>query len=322
MRHWLKFCLLYDNHPFKHNQWILSDFAVKRSRYDHVLASTIRCNIFHIRHFILINTGNCFSLNDYPYLKLILKGIKNKDPIPKGTIPLIHTIVKILRKLNQERENSWFTYVIGVMMVFAWAFMLRCSEYTKTPKWDAPKVNQIAFKKSKSGTPILKFKLDRRKTQTHEEIEPIAIPCTCADFDLCGYHCLYQYILECNKRKMNTPYLFAFQDKGVWKPITDFIFRRELKILLKLYYKKSFNEKIHRAHGFRYGGITDLGSIGIPLELIRRISGHAPDSKVLYLYLKLAPETVATLIKDNSKHTKKIVEKINQKLKNNKKWKF
>ena len=190
-------------------------------------------------------------------------------------------------------------------MVFAWAFTLRCSEYCKTPHWDAPFINQIEFvKATKKAPPILKFKLDRRKNKPHQNIEPIAIPCTCEDFGLCGYHAIAYYIDECNKRNINHKYLFAYFYNGEWKPITDVIFRRELKKLFILKFGDAYDPKKHRAHGFRYGGITDLGSIGVPLEIIRRISGHAPDSKVLLLYLKLSLETVATLIKDKSYRSK------------------
>lgn len=195
--------------------------------------------------------------------------------------------------------------------------MLRCSEYTKTQYWDAPKMDQIDFGHSKNGTPILKYKLDRRKNKPHEEVEPIAIPCTCDDFGLCGYHCIYYYIIECNKRDIKSPYLFVYWYKGAWKPFSDIRFRHELKLILILYFGDAYDPKIHRAHGLRYGGVTDYGSIGIPLELIRRITGHAPDSKVLMLYLKLAPETVASLIKSNSKKAKQL-QKIIKKFK---KWK-
>ena len=234
----------------------------------------------------------------------MLKGIKNKDPIPKGTIALTHSIVTKLRKLNLKRENSWYTYTIGVMLVFAWGFMLRCSEYTKTQYWDAPKINQIEFSQSKDGTPLLKFKLIRRKTHNHTELEPIAIPCTCSEFKLCTYHAVYHYIMECNKKHIKSPYLFVYWYKNNWKPFSDIRFRNELKLLLILHFGDNYDPKIHRAHGLRYGGVTDYGSIGMPLELIRRITGHAPDSKVLLLYLKLSPEAVAQLVKQKAKGDK------------------
>ena len=59
------------------------------------------------------------------------------------------------------------------------------------------------------------------------------------------------------------------------------------------------------------------------MELIRRISGHAPDSKVLYLYLRYSPETVAMLIKDNSPKSKEILKqyyKAQKIQKNNKRY--
>ena len=113
--------------------------------------------------------------------------------------------------------------------------------------------------------------------------------------------------------------MFPYFYKGIWKPFSDNTFRRELATILTIYYGINYNPKIHRAHSFRYGGVTDLGSIGIPLELIRRISGHAPESKVLLLYLKLSPEMVASLIKDKSKESKEILKRYNKQLK---KWKI
>ena len=202
-------------------------------------------------------------------------------------------------------------YLIGVMVIFAWAFCLRCSEYTKCDHWDAPLVNQIELSVDKLGTKILKYKLDRRKNKQHEKIEPIAIPCYCKHFGVCGYCTIVKYIRKCNKYNIKSKYLFCYKNKGKWKPVSAATFRRILKkeLLPKIFGKK-YNPKIHRAHGFRYGGITDLGSIGVPLDLIRRISGHAPESKVLYHYLKLSPETVAKLISDNSKISKTIIKKL------------
>ena len=225
--------------------------------------------------------------------------------MPPGTTPLVHNVVYDLKQLATKTEKTWYFYVLGVMMVFAWAFTLRCSEYTECKHWDAPTVKQISFSKSKNGTKVLKYKLDRRKNNPHGIVEPIAIPCTCKEFKLCGYHAILYYIKECNKRKIKTKYLFAYLYNGKWKPFSDVTFRRELKKLFIKKFGKAYDPKKHRAHGFRYGGITDLGSIGIPLEYIRRISGHAPDSKVLMLYLKLAPETVAQLIKERTNGSKK-----------------
>ena len=303
VKHWLKFCLIYHADPLHFNELILSDFAIHRARFDHVKQPTIRGNIFHIRHYLLVNTYKTFSFSDVPYLKLILSGIKKLDPIPLGTVPLTHDLViKIVNKAEQlkQTQNRWFYYVFQVMVIFAWAFCLRCSEYTRTKYWDAPLLNAISFSKTKEKCPCLNYKLDRRKNKVHDEVEPICIPCTCEDFGICGLHTIQQYLQDRKKQNVRSKYLFCYNYRGTIKSFSASSFRRILKDILKSIYKKEYNPKIHRAHGFRYGGITDLGTIGIPHDLIRRISGHAPDSKVLLQYLKLAPEAVASLIKTNA----------------------
>ena len=136
---------------------------------------------------------------------------------------------------------------------------------------------------------------------------------------MCGYHAIENYIKTREKLKITSKYLFPYKYGGRWRPFYDNLFRRKLKELFEIYFNKDYNPKKHKAHGFRYGGITDLGSIGIPVELIRRISGHAPDSKVLFLYLKLAPETVAALIKSKSKEAKNIIKQYKKAKKTTKK---
>lgn len=261
-----------------------------------------------------MNTYDTFSLNDFPYLKLILKGIKKKDPIPPGTVPFTSTEVAALIAIIKKQKRTWFMYVLEVILVFAWAFCLRCSEYTKTDHWDAPLFESVQFIKGKDNCPCISYKLDRRKTEIHVEVEPIVIPCTCRDFGLCAYHTLRKYFRRVEDKGLKPFYLFSYLYEGKWKPFSAATFRRELRKLLKVLYKGNYNPKKHRAHSFRYGGITDLGSIGIPYDLIRRISGHAPESKVLLQYLKLSPETVATLINQSSsksrwKSLKKAVKK-------------
>ena len=246
-----------------------------------------------------MNTYDTFNFGDLKYLKQILMGIKKKDPIPKGTIPLSYLITFNMIAYLRSLEQNWFNYVLQVMFVFAWAFCLRCSEYTKTKDWDAPLWSSIKFFKNSDGVLCLSYKLDRRKNKVHEEVEPIVIPCTCSDFGLCGYHTILEYCDTCEKIGYNSPYLFAYEYGNSMKPFSAATFRNGLKKVLKYLFKGGFDHTIHRAHGFRYGGITDLGTLGIPHDLIRRISGHAPESKVLLHYLKLAPEAVATLIKTN-----------------------
>ena len=59
--------------------------------------------------FILIRTGDTFSLDKLPYLKLILQGIKKLDPIPSKVVPIIHTIVKDLRNIIKKKwKNNFF----------------------------------------------------------------------------------------------------------------------------------------------------------------------------------------------------------------------
>ena len=116
---------------------------------------------------------------------------------------------------------------------------------------------------------------------------------------------MYAYIERCNKHKIKSKYLFVYKYNNIWKPVSASTFRRELKYALKLKYKNKYNPKIHRAHSYRYGGITSLGSIGIPKEYIRRISGHSPDSKVLEQYLKITSKNIASLIKRKIKQYKK-----------------
>ena len=53
----------------------------------------------------------------------------------------------------------------------------------------------------------------------------------------------------------------------------------------------------HRTHSLRYGGISQMGAKGVPPEQIRRISGHAPDSKTLISYLKFTNVENASLVK-------------------------
>ena len=104
--------------------------------------------------------------------------------------------------------------------------------------------------------------------------------------------------LEVRKRKgIKSKYLFAYLYKGQYKHVSAHTFRNYLKKILKIYYGHAYNRKIHRAHSFRYGGITSLGSVGIPLEWIRKISGHASQSKVLETYLKITAKDNAGLIK-------------------------
>ena len=297
IRHWLKFCIKIDFTPTDIDELTLADFAVYRARFDKVRSDTIRANIFHIRHHILISTFKTFSLSEFPFLKLILQGIDRTDPIPPGTLPLVADIVHDLIRINRVAgSRSWFEYVLEVMFIFAWAFCLRCSEYTKTKHWDAPLVSQLKFTKNKSGVPCLNYYLPRRKNKIHEIVEPIAIPCMCHEFPICGYCSMKKYLQRCNNRNITSPYLFVYKRKEKMQPMSAATFRRELAKLLQIKFADDFNPKIHRAHGFRYGGITSLGSIGIPKEYIRKISGHAVGSNVLDHYLKIKPEDNAGLI--------------------------
>ena len=297
IRHWLKFCIRIGFNPIRIDELTLADFAVFRARFDKVRSDTIKANIFHIRHHILITTYKTFSLADFPHLKLVLKGIDRTDPIPPGTLPLVADIVYDLIKLNRiAGSRSWFEYVIETMFIFAWAFCLRCSEYTKTKHWEAPLVSSLKFITNKDGVPCLNYNLPRRKNKIHELVEPISIPCMCHEFPICGYCAMKKYLKRCNDRKITSPYLFVYKYNGKMKPVSAATFRRELGSLLEKMFGDEYNPKIHRAHGFRYGGITSLGSLGLPKDWIRKISGHAIGSTVLDHYLKMKPETVAGLI--------------------------
>ena len=106
------------------------------------------------------------------------------------------TQIVALAKLQPYLGTTWFWHLIIVMTIFAWAFFLRCSEYTKNKYTDAPKVTDISFGFSDSGTKILNFALDRRKNAINIEIEPISIPCSCKHFKLCGYHTMTQYFKD------------------------------------------------------------------------------------------------------------------------------
>merc|ERR1711991_371123 len=101
------------------------------------------------------------------------------------------------------------------------------------------------------------------------------------------------------------PYLFIYKKAGKWVPVPASTFRRELREIFKLHFGKDYKSNVHRAHGFRYGGIVDLGSIDVPKEWIRKISGHPIGSNVLDHYLKLKPETVAGLIQNRVNNYKK-----------------
>ena len=243
-------------------------------------------------------------MDQFPYLKRILKGISNKDPIPIDCVPFTDDIVLKIAYQFQEFgkiKHSWFFYILRVASIFAWGFSLRCSEYTRTRYWDAPLKTDIGFDKSKNGTDIIKFRLDRRKTNCHGVSETIAIPCTCVDFQLCCYHTIETYLERREKYKIKTNYLFAHPYGNQWKALTANTFRNYLKKALLVLYGKHYNPKKHRAHSFRYGGITSMGNIGIPKEYIRRVSGHAPGSQVLEQYLKMSPKNVASLIKKSMK---------------------
>ena len=160
---------------------------------------------------------------------MILKGIKNLEPIPKGTVPLVAKLIIKLIRIIKRGKRTWFMYTIETMMIFAWCFCLRCGEYTKTRFWDAPKVKSLSFTLGKQKTKCINYKLDRRKNRVHDEVEPIAMPCTCEDFGLCGYHSTLKYIKRCNKKGIRSPYLFPYFSKGSWKPVSAVVFRRELK---------------------------------------------------------------------------------------------
>ena len=279
---------------------MLVDFAIKRHREDAASHKTIKANIFHIRHYLLLRTKKTFSFGDFTYLHDIIIAIKNKNPIPEGCIPFTDiVVVKIIKEFNKLgiTKNSWFYYVLRTACVFAWGFMLRCSEYTRTFYWEAPLVSDITFLTGKNNTPVIQYRLERRKTNTHGITEYIAIPCTCDDFKLCCYHTIKKYLKRRKKHGINSQFLFSYIYAQQWKSLSAATFRRELQTVLKIIYQSTYNPKIHRAHSFRYGGITTLGNVGIPQQYIRRISGHSPKSKVLEQYLKMAPKTVASLIK-------------------------
>ena len=76
VKHWLKFCLIYHADPLHFNELILSDFAIHRARFDHVKQPTIRGNIFHIRHYLLVNTCKTFSMKNRNQEKNLIETVK------------------------------------------------------------------------------------------------------------------------------------------------------------------------------------------------------------------------------------------------------
>ena len=245
----MRFCLKENVDPLSTDELIYVDFAIKRHREDGAQYRTIRANIFHIRHYILRETKITFCYSDLKYLKDIIHGIKNKNPIPLGCIPFTDDIViKIHRELEilGSIKHSWFYYILKTACTFAWGFMLRCSEYSKIPRFKAPLLSDIQFKIGKRKTPVLQYRLERRKTNTHGPTEYIAIPCTCPDFKLCTYHSMKRYLERRNKYNIKSKYLFPYVYGRQWKALSATTFRRVLKIVLKKIYKEECNPKIHR----------------------------------------------------------------------------
>ena len=274
-------------------------------------------------------------------LSHILKVIKKLKPPSKATKPITEDIILDFKK--HLDFSDWTEYTLWVLFVLAYSFALRSCEYVETDDNEPVLLNQINFEKTRKGQPLLVYTLPKSKTNQSGPPEILMSACCCPR--LCAYHTLLTYT---DKRiKLNPtvnpdaqPYLFlSTKSKKVPPPKRSkkkykYVYKRHkkrgkvkvktytrfkyttytdlLKIILAKTFGKNYNTKAYHSHSFRYGGVTDLAAAGLSGAQIRGISRHAPNSLVLYRYIRLTPTQVARIVK-NRKLTLKFKKKKKQK---------
>ena len=98
--------------------------------------------------------------------------------------------------------------------------------------------------------------------------------------EICPFRILKEYIHVCKGFISETEPFFIYRD---WSPVTANSFRGTLrKILTSL----DFNELLYNCHSFRIGRSQDLWHMGVPVEVIRKLSRWSEKSSVIYTYLK------------------------------------
>ena len=107
----------------------------------------------------MLHNYESFNWKKIPYLKKIVEGIRKLEPIPKSTVPIRDHDITGMMKIAPKIQDTWFMHTIMVMTIFAWSFVLRCSEYTRTQYHDAPKVTDLSFEFTKRGDKVINYSL-------------------------------------------------------------------------------------------------------------------------------------------------------------------
>ena len=247
-------------------------------------SSTIKSYVSAIRA-ILMEAGHTLSEDTYllksltKACKLINDEIKLRFPIRKGMMELL------LNQIDVDFNCIYHKRLYKALFSTAYYGLFRIGEITKSLHVIQARDVHIALNKKK-----VLFLL--RSSKTHgKNAKPQTVKITASSntdkksghsATMCPFNIL-QDVLKSRKSFVHIDeQFFVFRDRSA---VTPAHFHNTFKILL---YRSGFNTSAYSGHSFRGGRSVDLFSMGMSIDIIRKLGRWSPKSSSVYAYLKYA----------------------------------
>ena len=202
--------------------------------------------------------------------------IKTKLPIRKG---LLTILIKAVDELYTTNPQPYLTAMYKALFSTMYFGLFRVGELTKSSHTVKAKDVHIGINKKK-----LMFILHSSKT--HDEgnkpqvikISAVSEVKDCKKSLVCPFQLLQNYVNIRKPYRTEEEQFFVMKDRS---PVTAHHLRKTLKRLLKL---NRLNSAIYTSSAFRAGRASDLLTMGVSVETIRKIGRWR--SSAVYTYLK------------------------------------
>ena len=206
--------------------------------------------------------------------------IRTQLPIRKG---LLQVIINSVEKYYDNNPQPYLCTMFRALFSMAYFGLFRIGELTLSPHVIKARDIHIGVNKKK-----LLFVLHSSKTHNKsskpqiikiDSIKKYDVNCTnISVMQNCPFQLLQEYISRRRKYRCDSEQFFIMKDGS---PVTQWHFRNMLDKLLRL---NNFDASLYSSKAFRAGRASDLLSMGVSVETIRKLGRWR--SSAVYTYLR------------------------------------
>ena len=176
-------------------------------------------------------------------IRLALKAIRNKGPEPKHKKPITFNLLKQIWSLLKKSKNE---YCIKAILSLAFFGGMRGAEYLSSATQPGPKIQQIWFQKTSSGTKMI-YQVTKSKTKQNG----FQIPFLCSGNEICAVCAMEQYLIwrSTSEQLIQEDSLFTIDGRTVSKNYMNCVIKKLIKSM-------GTDTQGYSLHSIRYGATT------------------------------------------------------------------